>query len=190
MAVDQFELLAWLADRETQNPGALPTGNDVRIQAAHLDRDQQQGPVAVSQALARLRGQGCISWVFSGWPNRPTEPPSHRIDDTTIQQVCDIAVTTAGYAVLAARRPPIPTQQINIVGSTVGQLALGNLQNVSLVMILDAAERELALMRAPEETKAEVRSALQRMRQVGGTVATGAGAELLASVVRRALGLP
>lgn len=83
VAADQFELLAWLAEREEKNPGALPTGSDVRIHAAHLDRDGQQGSLAVSQALARLRGQGWISRVFMAWPNRPAEPPAHMIDDTS-----------------------------------------------------------------------------------------------------------
>jgi hypothetical protein len=190
MAVDEFELLAWLAEAEEKNPGALPTGSDVRIQAAHLDRDGQQGPLAVSQALARLRGQGWISWVFMAWPDRPTEPPPHMIDDTIIQQVRDITVTAQRHGVLAARRPPVPTQQINIIGSTVHQLALGNLQNITLATILDGVERELTAIDAPEETKREVRGVLQRIRAAGGALATGAAAEVLAAALRRALGLP
>jgi hypothetical protein len=188
MAVDQFELLQWLAEAEDANRGALPTGDHVRIGAAHLDRERHH-PTAVSQALARLRGQEWISWVFQGWPNRPHEPPAHMIDDMTIQQVRDIAVTGAGYRVLADRRPALPTQQVTVIGSTVHQLALGNLNNITLATILDGAERELDAIDAPEVQKDEVRTALQKMRAAGGALATAAGAELLATVVRRALGL-
>jgi hypothetical protein len=188
MAVDQFGLLQWLAEREEANPGALPTGAQVRIEAAHLDREPHD-PVAVSQALARLRGRDWISWVFQGWPNRPHEPPAHMIDDVTIQQVRDIAVTDAGYRVLTDRQPAVPTQQVTIIGSTVHQLALGNVNNITVATILDAAERELDATDAPEEQKAEVRTVLHKMRAAGGALATAASAELLATVVRRALGL-
>ena len=61
---------------------------------------------------------------------------------------------------------------------------------MTLATILDGAERELDPIEAPAETKEEVRTVLQQMRAAGSTLATGAGAELLAAVVRRALGLP
>ncbi len=188
MAVDQFELLQWLAERHDANPGALPTGSDVRWQARHLDRDQQD-PAAVSQALSRLRAQGWISWVFTSWPNQSTEPPPHMFTDMNTQQVRDVAVTTDGYRVLADRRSPAPTQQVNIVGSSVGQLALGNIDNITLTTILDGAERELAAIDAPEEAKTEVRGVLEKMRALGGSLSTGVAVELLTAAVRRALGL-
>jgi hypothetical protein len=188
MAIDQFDMLAWLAQRERDSPGALPTGAMLRTEAGYLDPAGQGAP-AVSQALARLRGQGWIDWVFSAWPNRTTEPPAHQIDDTTIQQVYDVHVSAPGYAALASKQPPVMTQQVNIVGSTVGQLALGDIRNINLLTILDAAERELERIDAADETRREVRTVLQRMRAAGAAVATGAGAELLGAAIRRALGL-
>jgi hypothetical protein len=93
-------------------------------------------------------------------------------------------------AKLAARRPPAPTQQINIIGSTVHPLAFGNLQNITLATVVDGAERELTAIDAPEETKREVRSVLQQIRATSASLGTSAAAELLAAALRRALGLP
>lgn len=89
------------------------------------------------------------------------------INDTTIQQVRDIAVTGPGFAALTGRQPPAPTRQINIVGSTVRQLAMGDLHDLTLAMILDGAERELDTIDAAAEPKAEGRTLLQRMRAAG-----------------------
>jgi hypothetical protein len=54
--------------------------------------------------------------VFDPWPNRPAEPPPDAFDDVSTQQVREIAVTGPGYAMLANRRPPASTQQVNIIG--------------------------------------------------------------------------
>lgn len=57
-------------------------------------------------------------------------------------------------------------------------------------MILDAAEKALDQLDAPQEVKAEARGVLQRMKAVGTSVANGAVADILAAAVRKALGLP
>ncbi|MBV9194100.1 MAG: hypothetical protein JO168_08130 [Solirubrobacterales bacterium] len=91
---------------------------------------------------------------------------------------------------MAARRKPSPTQQINIIQSTVGQLALGDIANIDLFVILDAAERCLDAMEVPAETKEEALSAVRRMREAGTSITTSAARSVLATAVRQALGLP
>ncbi len=82
------------------------------------------------------------------------------------------------------------TTQINIVNSTVGQLALRDISNVNISVILDAIERSLDDLDAPQETKEEARGVIRRMRETGTSVATSAAGGVLAAAVRHSLGLP
>jgi hypothetical protein len=113
----------------------------------------------------------------------------HLFNDGDMQRVRGIVVTEPGHTALAARQKPSPTYQINITESTVGQLALRDIANIDLFVILDAAEQCLDTIDAPQETKEEARSALQRMREAGASIATGAAGSLVATAVRQAIGL-
>ena len=106
------------------------------------------------------------------------------MDQQYVQRVRDIMLTGAGYAALKDRAATEPANTINI-----GQLALGNITNVDVFVILDAADRLLDQLEAPTEVKDEARGILQRMRSAGQTVASGAAIELLARAVSKAIGL-
>lgn len=69
-------------------------------------------------------------------------------------------------------------------------LALGDISNIDMFLILDAAERGLEELEAPSEVTAEARGVLRRMREAGTAIGTGAVAEVLAAAVRRAFNLP
>ncbi len=79
---------------------------------------------------------------------------------------------------------------MNIVNSTVGQIALGDIRNIDVFVILKAAEQALEQLEAPDDAKSEARTALRRMRDAGASVISTTAGEVLAAAVRHALGLP
>lgn len=102
----------------------------------------------------------------------------------------DIFVTDKGHQALERRSGATSGTQVNIVNSTVGQLALGNVNNIDVKILLEGMERALENMDASEMDKEQARSTIQRMREVGGTVASSTVSNLLAAALRQALGLP
>jgi hypothetical protein len=192
MPVDRWELLAWMADREDNEPG-MPTlfGTNFLQQAAGLAGDDGLSWDAVARSAAHLKRIGQIDWVYMPTANvdRP-EPPLEFVDSAFLQRVQGIHVTDKGHAALATRQKTHNGPQINIVNSTVGQLALGDITNIDIFVILDAMERSLETVEGSAEEKEQARGAIQRMRDAGGTVASAAAGSVLAAALRQAFGLP
>jgi hypothetical protein len=117
------------------------------------------------------------------------EPPPQLMTDMDFQRVHDIAVTGEGYTVLVGRRKTTGGTQVNIVNSTVGQLALGDITNLDVRVLLNAIEASLETADAPVEVKAEGLAAIARMRDAAQSIATTAAGEVLGVALRRALGL-
>ena len=99
-------------------------------------------------------------------------------------------MTAEGHAALASRQKADPAAQINIVNSTVGQVALGDIKNIDIFVILDAMERSLTTLDASPDEKEQARTAIQRMRDAGSSVGTSAAGTVLGAALRQALGLP
>jgi hypothetical protein len=190
VAVDRFALLEWLVHLEDTEPGTEIGGPELMTRAGHLNHGDQYPWMSVARAAAELKRLGCIDWRYENWPDRQQEPPLHLMNDQDMQHVRGIMVTHIGHTTLAARRKSSPAQQVNIVQSTVGQLALGDIDNIDLFLIIEAAERCLDAIDAPSEAKEEARSALRRMRDAGASIATNAAGSVLATALRQALGLP
>lgn len=192
MPVDHWELLAWMAEREDNEPG-LPTlfGTNFLQQAAGLAGEDALSWDAVARSAAHLKRIGQIDWVYIPTANvdRP-EPPLEFVDSAFLQRVQGIHVTDKGHTALASRQKTNTGAQINIVNSTVGQVAFGDIKNIDIFVVLDAMERSLASVDASPEEKDEARTAIQRMRNAGGTVATSAAGSVLAAALRQAIGLP
>jgi fructose-1,6-bisphosphatase/sedoheptulose 1,7-bisphosphatase-like protein len=72
----------------------------------------------------------------------------------------------------------------------VGQLALGDITNVDIFVILDATEKALETLDVTTEEREEARTVIRRMRDAGATVATSAVTNVLRAAVQQALGLP
>jgi len=190
MPVDHMKLLAWIADRENAYPGSWLDGTALMQQASGLAGSEGLPQDAVARAAARLRKLGLIDWDYSLWPNERQEPPPEFIDQQLLQRTRNIIVTGHGHEALAARSTKAGATQVNIVNSTVGQLALGDIRNIDVFMILDAAEQALERIDAPADAKAEARSAIRRMRDAGASLISATAREVLAAAVRQALGLP
>jgi hypothetical protein len=186
--IDKFVMLEFLADREDAQPGVYPSGGTLFADAGHLEEQQPLRNNSVTRALADLRRLGWIDWVFRPTPRYQEEPRAQLLTEENIQQVGDIAVSDAGYRALADRRAKVGTQ-LNFINSTIGQVVHGDVNNIDLTAILIAAERELDHLDAPAEEKSRVRQALHQIAEVGKATATGVTSELLATTLRRALGL-
>lgn len=145
---------------------------------------------AVAKAAARLRKRGHLGWDYVLWPNEPEEPPPEQIDYMTFQRARDITISGSGLQALATQSAASPVTQVNIINSTVGQLALGDISNIDVFVILEAAERALDRIDAPPEIKEQARGVIRRMRDAGSSVISSAAGEVLAAAVRHGSGLP
>lgn len=190
MSIGQWDLLRWMVDRE-QRESSRPTvfGNELlNAAAADLGSDDPNAWDSVARVAVHLKRIGYIDWRYVPTPNvDPPEPPLEFIDNGFLQRVQEVHVTANGHAALAARQQGT---QINVVNSTVGQLALGNIQNIDILVILDAMEQSLGAVDAPEAEKAEARLTIQRMRDAAASLAGSAASSVLAAALRQALGLP
>ncbi|HET7052448.1 MAG TPA: hypothetical protein VFI09_00855 [Solirubrobacterales bacterium] len=179
-----------MIDRE-QEESSRPTlfGSEFLSAAATaLGSDDPNAWDSVARAAVHLKRIGYIDWRYVPTPNvDPPEPPLEFIDNGFLQRVQEIHVTAHGHAALAARQQGT---QINVVNSTVGQLALGNIQNIDVLVILDAMEQSLGAVDASEAEKTEARLTIQRMRDAAANVAGSATSSVLAAALRQALGLP
>ena len=189
MPVDHMELLAWIAQREDVYPGNSLDGSMLMQETSGLAGSDGVPWDAVARAAGRLRKLELIVWDYMFWPNEAQEPRPEFIDHQLMQRTRNILVTGQGHQALAARAQT-PAAQVNIVNSTVGQVALGDISNIDLFVILKAAEQALDRIDASQEVKSEARSALQRMRDVGSSALSSAASEVLAAAIRQAIGLP
>lgn len=181
-----------MAERESNEP-TRPTifGTEFLQHSAGLAGDDALAWDAVARTTAHLKRLGYIDWHYIPTPNVDLpEPPLEFVDSAFLQRVQGIHVTADGHAALGSRQKTSTGAQINIVNSTVGQVALGDIKNIDIFVILDAMEHSLETVDASPEEKEQARTAIQRMRDAGGTVATSAAGTVLGAALRQALGLP
>jgi hypothetical protein len=190
MPVSPMELLAWIAEREDDYPGAWLDGSSLMQQTAGMAGGDGLPWEAVAKAAGQLRKRGYLDWDYDLWPQESQEPRPEHIDQQNFQRTRNISVSGPGYQALEARKAKSGATQVNIVNSTVGQVALGDISNIDVFVILEAAERALDQIDAPVETKNEVREVIRRMRDAGVSALSSTAREVLAAAVRQALGLP
>ena len=191
MPIDHHALIAWIVEREQDEPGSALDGSTLMKRTGSIAMDSERPWEELARAAGQLRRLGWIDWHYSLYPGESSEPRADFIDQAKLQQTHDIVATTEGLTAVAARKQAaVATTQINIVNSTVGQLALRDISNVDISVILDAIEGSLDGLNAPAESKEEARSVIRQMRDTGASVATSAAGSVLAAAVRHSLGLP
>lgn len=190
MPVDRYALLEWIAQWEEDNPGQALDGLGLMMGAAGLAGSDGRPWPAVVATCGALRRLGWIDWAYHAtMGGSMLEPPQPLMTETDFQRVHDVVVTGEGHTVVAGRRQATGGTQINIVNSTVGQLALGDITHFDLRVLLDAIETSLESVEATPEVKAEGRQTIARMRDAAQSIATTAAGEALGVALRRALGL-
>ena len=136
-----MELLAWIAEREDDYPGAWLDGSSLMQQTAGMAGGDGLPWEAVARAAATLRKRGYLDWDYDKWPNELQEPPPQQLDYMTFQRTKNITVSGAGYQALEARKAKSAATQINIINSTVGQVALRDVNNIDVFVILRPPSR-------------------------------------------------
>jgi hypothetical protein len=192
MPLDHHALLAALVEREESEPGGTLDGSALMQRFGSLCDDPARAWELIARAAGQLRRLGWIDWRYMLWPkDEGREPLTQFIDQQNIQQVQDIVVTEKGLAAHASRKEvQVSTTQINVVNSTVGQLALGDIQNVTLTSVLGAVESAIEAVDAAPEAKAEARGVVRQMRETATSFAGSAVGGVIETALRRSLGLP
>lgn len=192
MPLDKFALLEWLVSREADEPGIPLRGGDLlsRVGGSKLVADEAQPWAAVVRTAGQLRGAGWVSWRFMIYPNQRPEPPPNILTETELQQVEDISVTTAGYQIATARQPTSRGPTIVFQNSEIGQLAMGDINNVTLTTVLEAVERQIDATEGSDAAKTEAKTVLRRLQEQAAAASTSAAGQVIAAAARSALGLP
>lgn len=191
MPLDHHALIAWIVERQQAEPGSALDGSTLLQHASTLTGAPSRSREELVRAAGQLRRLGWIEWHYNLWPNEESEPRPEFIDQNSLPKAINIVATTKGLTAVAARKQAaVATTHINIVNSTVGQLALRDISNVDISVILDAIEGSLDGLDAPVESKEEARSVIRQMREASASVATSAAGSVLAAAVRHSLGLP
>jgi hypothetical protein len=191
MAFDHHALLAALVEREQSEPATVLDGSSLMQRFGPLAEDNARAWEVMARAAGQLRRLGWIDWRYMLWPtDEGREPDPQFINQQNIQKVRDIVVNERGLAAYASRRQTqMATTQINVVNSTVGQLALGDIHNVTMTAILDAVDRAIDTVDATPEAKQEARTVVQRMRDAAGSVVSSTASGVLEAALRHSLGL-
>lgn len=191
MPIDHHALISWIVEREQTEPGSALDGSTLLQHASTLTGGPSRPREEMVRAAGQLRRLGWIAWHYNLWPNEESEPRPEFIDQNTLPKAINIVATTGGLNAVAARKQAkVATTQINIINSTVGQLALRDISNVDISVILDAVEQSLDDLDASQEAKEEARGVIRRMRETGTSIATSAAGGVLAAAARHSLGLP
>lgn len=193
MAFDHFALLALLVEHDEQEPGNPLSGPDLLQRfGGRADPEGPRGWEVVARAAVQLRRLEWIDWQFMLWPgDRGKEPDLRVFDQQKLQQVRDILVTEKGLAAHASRKQSeVATTQINIINSTVGQLALGDIHNVTVSTVLGTIEAAIDTVDATPEAKAQARTVVGRLREGATSLAGSAAGGVIEAALRHSLGLP
>jgi hypothetical protein len=193
MAFDHFALLALLVEHDEQEPGnPLSGSNLLQSFGARADPEGPRAWELVTRAAVQLRRLGWIDWQFMLWPqDGGKEPDLFLVDQQKIQQAQDILITEKGLAAHASRKQSeVITTQINITNSTVGQLALRDIHNVTISTVLETIEAAIDTVDATPQAKAEARSVLARLRDGATSFAGSAAGSVIEAALRQSLGFP
>jgi hypothetical protein len=185
-----MRLLRWLVAREREEQATPLNGRDLLSRGAQLCGDDPSPWASVARAVGELRGLGCLEWRYLFYPGETHEPAPHLLTERTVQQIEDVMVAPTGYRLFADLERKDETTSITIGQVSVGQFALGNIQNVDFFVILQAAEQQLEQMDFDEDAKNEARGILRKIRETGGSVTSSAAGSVLAAALRQVLGLP
>ena len=142
MSFDHHALLAVLVEREEREPGVDLDGLRMVQTFSWLVTDSPQAWELVTRAAAQLRQARMDRLAIRALaPRHGGEAGAGAHGDHRIEQVRDIVVTEKGLVASASRKEEQAiAPQINVINSTIGQLALGNIHNVTMTTILDAVE--------------------------------------------------
>jgi hypothetical protein len=180
------EVLAWIVALENSpGAGALGEGGMLNNQViadfgdAHLE--------AVARRVLDLRDEGLVRF----------DDPAARIeqlsDSDRLGMGSAFRATAAGRDRVRGHQRPAGDTYINqVINAVNAQVAAGDIQNlVTFQALLGRAEQAIdELEEIDEQTRAEAKSLVDKLRGASGGVATSAAGAVVGAVLKQLLGLP
>lgn len=182
-------MLRWVADLEEFATGSATLAAGGEVMNAAQSAFGQEHAEAIARRLLDLRDSGLVNF------NDPAASLEQLSEADRLEMASDFRVTVTGRDRVQPRTAPATTI-MQVVQAAQAQVAAGNITNyVSFTQLLDRVEEALGQVDGvDDETRAEARGLLDKLRAASGTVATesasGAGGALLGALLKQALGLP
>ncbi|HWO83088.1 MAG TPA: hypothetical protein VNM38_04780 [Solirubrobacterales bacterium] len=183
--MDRFEVLAWLIGREGEGAGP-PDGAEL-LGALPVGGEQWGG---VARAVGELMRLGWIRGDWMRWPGRDREPNPAAMTVNDLQRYKSFQVTEKGYAMERNRSRETPGPIFNISDSTIGQLAGGDINNLTIEKMLVAIGQAIDRTPGSDEEKREAHAMLGRAREAVLGIGSGAAGGVLAAAIKSVLGIP
>lgn len=182
-------VLAWLGGLEESGQGSAILADGGAIMNEALSEFGEDHREAGARRVLDLHGSQLMTFVDVA------ATIGQMSDADRLGMASDFRLTVAGRDRLQPRGVPATTIT-QIVHAAQAQVAGGDITNyVSFSQLLDRVEQAVdEVDDVDEETRAEARGLLDKLRAASGTVATGtasgAGGALLGAVLKQVLGLP
>lgn len=182
------DVLGWLAGLEGLGSGSAILADGGALINEAMARFGTEHLGAVASRLIDLRDGGLLLF------DDPAALLEQISDADRLGMGGQFRLTVTGRDRAVPR--PSAANITQIIHAAQAQVAAGNIHNyVSFEQLLDRVDRALEEVdRVDEDTRAEARTMLDKLRAASGTIATGtatsAGGTLLGAVLKQALGLP
>jgi hypothetical protein len=176
------DLLSYIvALSDSENHGVLNTGEGLvrQLLAEGVINHDESDYTALVRMLWSLKDEGSLAFVDWTADMRGNRPLSY---NDLVNGAAQIEVTGPGRVASGISRPN--------VSISANQLALGDILNVDMNVVIPEIERRIDSIDATDETKKEAKSRLRRLAGTAADVGTGAAGEVLAAALRQYGGLP
>jgi hypothetical protein len=180
-------LVSWICQLEDdpQRVEMLRSGGDLIAQALADGMTNPAHRALFAQLLIQTADEG---WLELDHPERELDHFGQEVAPSLRQltDAHDIRSTQKGRDWVASSSAGVT---FNLTNSPVGQLAGGDIRNVSILQVLDLAEAELDRLGGDPVEIEEGRSILRALAGKANDLSVGAGSGLAAAALARALGL-
>lgn len=183
--MDRFKLLEWLIDRERQS--APPADGPALLSELRL-ADKREDEVA--RVVGELLQHGWVRAEWVRWPGQDREPNPAAMTVNDLQRYRNLQVTEGGYAMERNRKPQTAGPTFNISDSTIGQLAGGDINNLTIDKFLLAVAEAIDRTPGSDEERREAHAMLGRAREAVLGIGSGAAGGVLAAAIKSVLGIP
>jgi hypothetical protein len=181
----QHRIIEWIIglERDGDPRGALHSGSMLLPAATEdglLDHDNNDWD-RFATIIARLGQAEAITFDYEGYGCAAFTPSV--ANSARLQQCTNFSSLAGGHQMIT----PPPT--VAISNSRIGQFAMGDINNTTLITILDEIEQRIEELPADETDRAAARAWVANAKKGAAAMTTGAGGALLAQAMASLFGL-
>jgi hypothetical protein len=177
-------VLEWLRNLEDGGQQTTLAGGGRFVSAAEQAGHVTDDAISLDSfaaTLDRLRLDGAIAFRDQHSDHRPRYGPLLGSDLSSCRE---FRVTVAGRQETQVAKPTV-----SIRDSVIGQFAVGDINNLTLVSLIEDVEAAVEASTASDDDKREARDALGRARKAVDEIGSSAAGDLVASALRAVLGV-